>query len=1269
MFSEEIKKTTAALHHQGNFIGTGTVFIFEDKLYVLTAAHNIYGNDFDLEFIAEEWIFEDYEGIHHQIVSINADYDFSKLHDVALLTINCNGLIDKFNSIHFAPRPNCGVQEFFFRGRYGSKSDPVNKGGIKFQEVYQKSPFQFLATIDKDQLIDHNFSAGNDWLSGCSGSGLFLSDRDEIICCGLLLEIPDKGDNGQLHFCSAEVLPLLGITPTFLTAQAYQFDPKTFSNTWFKERLEVSISALGKRYTPKLNFELPIAQNLEGLLRTRRFKKQMDLDLGKIFKSRRSCYAAFGPALTESHKVKIDSLLEELRVSYLALKVEGFKKLNFEPITLACKSIKILLNECLDIFYEAQESEEKAKPTPSYGTKPYHNAIHEIYSFKNSIDRFTQFISSENCKLTNRPFLILDGEAGYGKSHLLGDFCSRAQQQGYQTVLLLGQHFVSADNPWHQLIQRQLNLQITEDEFLGKLNIKAQLTGKRIFIVIDAINEGMGKDIWPGSLKSFIKKVAQFEGLGLIVSVRTSYHDLIVDNTIYGENLASSLTHYGFSDFEYEASDHFFDNYGIKKPSIPFLHPEFRSPLFLKLFCDGLAAKGLDEIPAGYEGITAILDFFLDAVNNKLASQMNFDPGIKVVRAAVEAIAKEIITTNKGYIPYTRAVMIVGALEVAKLTNSPGLLTSKLIDEGVLARNIFTKEDHSTEEGVYFMYERFLDHITASILIADLSDEPSKAFLEGGILYEYFKDEQSCNINSGLIEALSIQIPEKYNREFFEFVPHVRESLIICEAFITSIVWRKSDNLSSEPESTFRVFLREVMPKHHLNGLFMETILLISSVPGHPYNAEYLHAILMDKSLAERDCGYSHWLTSNFSNQGSGVKRLIDWSWKDLYRKEISDDSILLSAIALSWFLVSPDRNIRDSATKSVICLMRQREHLLIPLLQKFEGVNDPYVYERLYGIAYGCSIRAEKLDFLTSLSSYIYATIFNKDMVYPHVLLRDYASGIVNFAAAKGLSGQIDVKKCNPPFASEPISKCPTNAEIDAKYKLESKDHIKYHYQNKILDSMTTEYGRGTARYGDFGRYVFGRALSDWKSVSDGALSNYAIQRIFELGYDIKMHGNYDATYGHGDGQERIGKKYQWIALHEILARVADVEPMTSEIDRKAIIPYQGAWQPGVRDIDVSMIIKNTKNQQEIPEEHECWWIPKEKLNFKLTNKEWMQTDKDLPSDREQILITDKDGIEWVCLNIHISQSQEPEIAAEDYKNPQKKFIQIYFSIYDSGR
>lgn len=1264
MFSEEIKKTTAALLHQGKFIGTGTVFLFEGNLYVLTAAHNVYGNDFNSKFLVDEWTIEDYEGEQHKIISVNKDEDFSKLHDVALLTINCGTSLTKFTSIHFAPRPTADVQDFFFRGRYGNKPDPVNKGGIRFQEVYKKSPYQFLGTIDKEQLIDHNYSTGNDWLGGCSGSGLFMSDRDEIICCGILLEIPDKGDNGQLHFCSTEVLPSLGITPDLLTAQAYVFDPKTFSDKWFKDRQEISIESLGKRYTPKLNFDLPIAHDLEGLLRTRDFKKHMDLPLAKIFKTRRSCYAALGNTLTDSQKVQIDALLETLRTMYLALKVEGFKRLDLEPLTLTCDSIRTILNECLEIFYVAQEKEENAKPTSHHGTPPFHNAIHEIYAFRNAIDKFIEFLSSVNCQLTNRPFLILDGEAGFGKSHLLGDFCSKAQEQGYQTVLLLGQHFVGVDNPWHQLLQRQLNLQITEDEFLGKLNIKAQLTGKRIILVIDAINEGNGKEIWPESLKTFIKKVAQFEGLGLILSVRTSYHNLIVDESIYKEDLASNLTHYGFAEFEYEASDHFFDNYNIKKPSIPLLHPEFRSPLFLKLFCDGLAAKGLSEIPPGYEGISAILDFFLDAVNNKLAAQMQFDPAIKVVRASVECMAKEIISTGNSYISYAEAVKILAALDEAKLTNSPGLLASKLVDEGVLAKNIFTKIDHNTEEGVYFLYERFLDHITASMLIKELDDDPNNAFLAGGNLYEYFKDEQSCIINSGLVEAFSIQFPEKYNKEFFEFVPHVRDCSIITEALIAGIVWRKSNNLNNLPESAFSVFLREMLPKHHLTGMFMETILLISGVPGHPLNAEYSHKILMGKSMAERDSGYSHWLAHNFANQGSGVKRLIDWSWKDLYRQEISDESILLSAMALSWFLISPDRNIRDGATKSIICLLKDREHLIKPLLQKFEGINDPYVYERLFGIAYGCTIRAEKFKFISELASYIYTTIFNQDLVYPNILLRDYATGVVNFAAMKGLSGQVDIKKCNPPFASVPIPNCPTNEEIDAKYKLKSEDDKNYHYQNEILDSMTTEYGRGIARYGDFGRYVFGNALSDWKSVHEGELSNYAIERIFELGYNIKMHGNYDANFGHGDGKERIGKKYQWIVLHEVLARVADHESMTSEIDRKTIIPYQGAWQPGVRDIDVSMIIKTTKDQQEIPESHKCWWLPENKLDFKLTNKEWMGTDKDLPSDAAQIFVTDKDGVEWVCLNIHISQSQEPEITDENYRNPQKN-LSKYLTAY----
>ena len=51
----------------------------------------------------------------------------------------------------------------------------------------------------------------------------------------------------------------------------------------------------------------------------------------------------------------------------------------------------------------------------------------------------------------------------------------------------------------------------------------------------------------------------------------------------------------------------------------------------------------------------------------------------------------------------------------------------------------------------------------------------------------------------------------------------------------------------------------------------------------------------------------------------------------------------------------------------------------------------------------------------------------------------------------------------------------------------------------------------------------------------------------IFEkYGYDVEKHGAFDKEIGSGRGRdsipnERIGKKYQWSAFYEILARVSD--------------------------------------------------------------------------------------------------------------------------------
>lgn len=77
----------------------------------------------------------------------------------------------------------------------------------------------------------------------------------------------------------------------------------------------------------------------------------------------------------------------------------------------------------------------------------------------------------------------------------------------------------------------------------------------------------------------------------MVLSIRSSYFDLVIPEGIKNNDSVTIVTHYGFDDMEYDASKIFFKYYNIEQPTIPLLHPEFSNPLFLKLFCEGLKRK------------------------------------------------------------------------------------------------------------------------------------------------------------------------------------------------------------------------------------------------------------------------------------------------------------------------------------------------------------------------------------------------------------------------------------------------------------------------------------------------------------------------------------------------------------------------------------------------------------------------------------------------------------------------------------------------------
>ncbi|WP_461639191.1 AVAST type 2 anti-phage system protein Avs2 [Labilibaculum euxinus] len=834
---------------------------------------------------------------------------------------------------------------------------------------------------------------------------------------------------------------------------------------WFSQKCEASILDLGKRYTPELNVKVEISEIFEGLGRTEEFKNkvtklfdQLLIKGKKVLKQQ--------PEIKES----IESLgnhFDELYALFHNTKFLGISALPIEQFESLLSSAQSTVREIYNYYITEERRLQKEKNEYHYYQK-YGYDLRNIREFEYELSTFQNLIHNSAFQLANNPFLLLDGEAGVGKSHLIGDIVSKRIMNDYESLFILGQHFVTEEDPWTQMFKR-LQINSNAEEFLNKLNQRAIKSEKRIVLFIDAINEGKGNYFWNSSVRSFINEIKKYEGLGLVLTIRTSYKNLIFPQEEKTDLGIVEHHHYGFKNIEYEASKLFFDNYKIELPNVPLLHPEFQNPLFLRLFCEGINKAGLTRIPSGLQGITSIINFFVKNVNNVLSkpNRFGYSNSLNLVEKSIYALIKYRVDNQLRYVPYELAYQVIDE-SISTFVDKKGFI-DELIVEGVLSKNLFWEKGNNHEHGVYLAYERFEDHLTVQYLLEQYPDL-EKELKEGGQLHSYVKDKHAIYMHKGLIEAFSIQVPEKNGHEFSALIPDLIDKRPIIESFIESLLWRKVETINQESKNYVNEY---VFSYRSTYDLFWETILSVAGIPDHLFNARSLHNNLMRLSLPERDTNWTPFLKYRYSDDSS-VKRLIDWAWNQTDKSHISDESIMLSSITLAWFHTSTNRKLRDCSTKALVCLLQNRLGVLLEIMKMFEKVNDPYVYERLFAVAYGCVLRTHQKEKLAELSEYIFKIIFNNPQgVLPHILLRDYARGTIEYVNYLGIKLSFDLSKIRPPYKSTWPVKIPSIDELKDKY---DNDQY-YHLWSSIMG------------FGDFSRYTIGtNHRSEWSNIRIGA-------------------------------------------------------------------------------------------------------------------------------------------------------------------------------------
>jgi hypothetical protein len=1150
--------------------------------------------------------------------------------------------------------------------------------------------------------------------------------------------------------------------------QWFWWEREVFSLEWCARQLQSILAAVGERYSPDLNVTLPIAFALEGLAHSDRFWSRYRRHRGDAIRAGEDIAKRSG---------RIDALEEEFR--QLARAMQDWaasdrgpvcgptERIDRERLLTATERCRDAADTLAMAAYTILGEHDRAvrtggKPTASdqegraaagaSARDAIVNAAHHASKYARTLDQFASFLRSAATRAAERRALFMTGVAGQGKTHLFCDAAERAIRDGRPALVLLGARFPS-HQPWMSIAE-QLGLPPQGREvLLGALEAAAEASGGRFLFLIDALNEAEDSSLWRNELRVMEAELTRSGWIGFGVSCRSSYVEQVVPVDGISDQFVE-VEHPGFQGREADATQHFFSHFKVAAPRVPFLIPELTNPLFLKLYCESIADRGLKAPPAGHEHLSGVFTGFVESRARRINTLLELDPSEGIVERATQALAGALAEARSDYLPYGEAKALLDGF-APSLTKWPQTLFGALLSEGVLRKDrVYLSGRDERVEAVSFTYQRFSDHLVIAAMLdkhLPADADPAAAFAAGQPLGRWVREAPQ-----GSIEALSVQMPERTGTELLDLVRHEEDdddwrAERWYRAFLASLVTRDRRAVTDRS----RELLNEAQRRaYYLSDKVIETLLAVAPDPEHRLNAEVLHASLMRRPLPLRDATWSHSMYYAWGSE-TAMGRLVRWAAAGPH--DVYDDAVIeLAAIPLVWMFTSPNRFARDHVTKALVQLLHARLHVLERLVKRFAAVDDPYVLERLVVCAHGAVLHGGVDDPAAAkrLAKAVTEAVLSAEAT-PHVLTRDAARGVVESCFRNGLVGERALEQARPPYRSKP-PKTPRSREwLEQNYERHSYDDRRPGFGSIFWSVFEDDFGIYVVpRVNRFSLYRLGEQRPEptesaeptvrWnqrkyarfvKSLTNEQRSlllagderaerdegtedkvkrllesltpqqqtlladsytrryprrsrdkkgeypverakRWIFQRCIELGWEPELFGGFDKYLGRRGRDEhkpeRFGKKYQWIALYELLARLADNYQLACDPWDDSPT-YGGPWQFTWRDIDPSLppaLPAADDDDVEVtpltfPQDPpNVWWAPKapEFRADDLVTDDWPLARDGLPTLRDLIRITDDDDRQWAVVRSYFTWKEE---VPEDQDRYNRRRRELWCHLY----
>ena len=809
-------------------------------------------------------------------------------------------------------------------------------------------------------------------------------------------------------------------------------------------------------------------------------------------------------------------------------------------------------------------------------------------------------------------FMRISGVAGTGKTHFSCYIAEYLEDKAYP-YLLFGSQFKTTESIFSQLADLLPFGGKSKDslkEGFAQLDARMKETNQFAVLIIDALNEGAGEFFWKDSLRQLAKKLEKYERIKLLVTIR----DPFVNRIMGADNdwLRYDLDGFSSPQSIAKAMQSYFAEYGINESVVKGFKSQFKLPLFLIIFCQSYGY--LSEAERKRLSRITLYKSYLKARNSDVATIVSEDEKRNITWEMMNRLALHSVTRcHAGVVPREDARVIADT--VCKRELWVHNLLNALLKENLLMETL-SKDD---KDMVMFEFENIGDVLKANALLENVKSDEEIVDLLKSLSEEITQQGLSTAKFDNMVTALiAMWDKEKDVLDVDAFTQGEFRPMFIraTREYETEKNYDRIAKWLDEKKSEFEPINLLEHLKDDQTDLFNRFYLFLSS-----------------KKMSQRDEEWTILVNDFFESKDA-------WTYLEQRNKMVGLEAGLAQARLLHlaiWMLTTSFPDSRQFLIGFIYRLLVKNESQVTFVLEDFKDCDDHYVLTGLYCAVYGYLLRTKNLELVKAVADFVKKRYYSNDngKVVADINLRQWTLMILDRAEAM-LSGTGYFSDLKLPFKSGHPSKRMLKNDIPDGYFGEGKGAAQLEYS--------------LSRSSDFYRYIIGgnsfaESNEFFKLDEKGYPKALKLELILKMiAYIIKHDYKYSKVLDyydanqysrirHHNATERIGKKYQWLALWRVYAQLTDNYHFNDDRlypDSTEMTTVAWPWRTNMYDrTDPTMptfdeIKEYTKGMEFLPEKDNSRAVIED-------SKEWVESETSHPVINAQYLMSN--GDQWVML------------------------------------